>query len=70
MTTLLPPNVKVPLAFETDKRRIVEEAARPGASVAEVAKRYGIDRRILCRWKQALAPPIFVAVEVTKRPPE
>ena len=50
---------------EADKRRILEEAARPGASVSEVARRYGIDRRILCRWKQELSPPAFVAVEIT-----
>jgi transposase-like protein len=50
---------------EADKRRIVEEAARPGASVSEVARRYGIDRRVLCRWKQELSPPAFVAVEIT-----
>jgi transposase-like protein len=48
-----------------DKRRIVEEAERPDASVSEVARRYGIDRRILCRWKQELSPPAFVAVEIT-----
>ena len=50
---------------EADKRRILEEAAQPGASVSEVARRYGIDRRILCRWKQELSPPAFVAVEIT-----
>jgi Transposase len=50
---------------EADKRRILEEAARPGASVSDVARRYGIDRRILCRWKQELSPPAFVAVEIT-----
>jgi Transposase len=50
---------------EADKRRILEEAAQPGASVSEVARRYGIDRRILCRWKQELSPPAFVAIEVT-----
>ena len=50
---------------EADKRRILEEAARPGASVSEVARRYGIDRRILCRWKQELSPPAFIAVEIT-----
>jgi hypothetical protein len=49
---------------EADKRRILDEAARPGASVSEVARRYGIDRRILCRWKQELNPPAFVAVEI------
>jgi hypothetical protein len=50
---------------EADKRRILEEAARPGASVAEMARHYGIDRRVLCRWKQELTPPTFVTVQVT-----
>ena len=50
---------------EADKRRILEETAQPDASVSEVARRYGIDRRILCRWKQELSPPAFVAVEIT-----
>jgi hypothetical protein len=50
---------------EADKRRILDEAARPGAGVSEMARRYGIDRRILCRWKQELSPPAFVAVEIT-----
>jgi hypothetical protein len=50
---------------EADKRRILEEAAQPGASVSDVARRYGIDRRILCRWKLELTPPAFVTVEVT-----
>jgi hypothetical protein len=54
---------------EADKRRILDEAARPGASVSEVARRYGIDRRILCRWKQELSPPAFVAVEITDAAP-
>ena len=50
-----------------DKRRILEEAARPDASVAQIARRYGIARRVLCRWKQELTPPVFVAVQVTDR---
>jgi hypothetical protein len=52
---------------EADKRRILDEAAQPGASVAEMARRYGIDRRILCRWKQEFTPPVFVAVQVIDR---
>src|ERR1700687_4201070 len=39
---------------EEDKRRIVEEAARPGASLSEVARGYGIAARVLFRWKQEL----------------
>jgi hypothetical protein len=49
-----------------DKRRILEEAAQPDASVAQIARRYGIARRVLCRWKQELAPQVlFVAVQIT-----
>lgn len=50
---------------EADKRQILEESAQPGASVAEVARRYDIDRRALCRWKRELAPPVFVTVQIT-----
>jgi hypothetical protein len=42
-----------------------EEAAQPDASVAKIAHRYGIARRVLCRWKQELASPVFVAVQIT-----
>jgi hypothetical protein len=49
---------------EADERRILEEAARPGASLAQIARRYGIARRVLCRWKQELTP-VFVAVQIT-----
>jgi Transposase len=48
-----------------DKRRILEEATQPDASLAKIAHRYGIARRVLCRWKQELAPPVFVAVQIT-----
>jgi hypothetical protein len=50
---------------DADKRRILEEAAQPDASVAQIARRYGIARRVLCRWRQELAPPVFVAVQIT-----
>ncbi len=31
-----------------------------------MARRYGIARRVLCRWKQELAAaPVFVAVQIT-----
>jgi hypothetical protein len=50
---------------EADKASILAEAARPGASAANVARRYGIDRRVLRRWKQELAPPVFVPVQIT-----
>ena len=52
---------------EADKCRIVEEAGQPGASLSEVARRYGIAARVLFRWKQELKPtaaPIFVTVQI------
>jgi hypothetical protein len=50
---------------EADKRRILEEVAQPNASLARIARRYGIARRVLCRWKQELAPAVFIAVQIT-----
>ena len=54
-----------------DRHHILTEAARPGASVSEVARRYGIARRVLCRWRQeeaAAARPNFVDVEIVDAP--
>ena len=50
---------------QADKRRVVEEAGQPGASLSEVARRYGIAARVLFRWKQELKPaPTFVTVRI------
>jgi hypothetical protein len=50
---------------DADRCHILAEAARPGASVSEVARRYGIDRRVLFRWRQEhTASPVFVDVEI------
>jgi transposase len=60
---------------EAEKRRIVDEASRLGASVAMVARRYGIAPRVLFRWKEAFKPepppttPIFAPVQVTDSAP-
>jgi hypothetical protein len=56
---------------EANKRRIVEEAAQPGASLSEVARRYGIAARVLFRWKQELTQvaPLFVTVEIADATP-
>jgi transposase-like protein len=58
---------------EADKRRIVEAADRPGASVSDVARRRGIAVRQLFRWKQELAPAAktettFLPVMLTDAP--
>jgi transposase-like protein len=52
---------------EEDKQWILKEAALPDVSAAEVARRYGIDQRVLRRWKQELAATAlaFVTVKVT-----
>jgi hypothetical protein len=50
---------------EAERRQILEEAAQPNASLAQIARRYGIARRVLCRWKQELDPPVFVPVQIT-----
>jgi len=56
---------------EADKTRIVEEACRPGSSVVSVARRYGLDTRMLFRWKQKYAVPspqteaVFLPVTVS-----
>jgi len=54
---------------EGDRPRILAEADRPGASVSEVAPRYGIARRVLCRWRQeTAATPVIVDVEIVETP--
>ena len=35
------------------KRRIVEEAIAPGASVANIARRYGVNANLLFNWRKA-----------------
>ncbi len=52
---------------EADKRRIVEETCREGASVSGVARKYGIGSRLLFSWKKELTPetspgPTFLPV--------
>lgn len=56
-----------------DKKRIIAETLAPGASISAVARRYGIDRPLLYRWKRELAPeaePVFVPVTISDGPGE
>ena len=60
---------------EQEKRRIVDEASQPGVSLSQVARRYGIYRRLLFRWREELrpkpepaAPAVFAPVQVTDTP--
>ncbi len=55
---------------EADKRRIVEETCREGASVSGVARKHGIGTRLLFSWKKELTPetsprPTFLPVTIT-----
>ena len=57
----------------SDKRRIVEEASRPGATVSGVAKKFGISPRLLFQWKNDLAAdphpaPVFAQVKLNDAP--
>jgi hypothetical protein len=53
---------------QAQQQRILAEAEQPGTSLSEIARRYGVDRRMLCRWKQKLAQPApsFVTVEIVE----
>jgi transposase-like protein len=53
---------------ETERSHILAQAAKPGTSVSEVARRYGIARRVLFRWRQELSKPTFVEVELIDTP--
>ncbi|MBV8398379.1 MAG: transposase [Acetobacteraceae bacterium] len=39
-----------------EKRRIVQEAVQPGASVAEVARRHGLNANLVFAWRRMLRP--------------
>jgi transposase-like protein len=50
---------------------VLPAPGKPSASLSEVARRYGIARRVLCRWRQeqaAAATPNFVDVEIVDAP--
>ena len=58
---------------EADKRRIVAETCCAGASVSNVARKYGIGTRLLFAWKKELKPkttpgPTFLPVTITDAP--
>lgn len=54
---------------DVDRQRLVAEADQPGSNLSEVARRHGLDRRMLLRWKQDLAAAKaveFVQVDVVE----
>ena len=66
-----------PSFSEEEKRRIVDEASQPGVSLSQVARRYGIHRRLLFRWREELrpkaeqtsTPPVFAPVQILDAAP-
>jgi hypothetical protein len=54
---------------DAERAHIIAEASKPGASVSEVARRYGIARRVLCRWRQEQSVR-FVNVEIVDAQPD
>jgi hypothetical protein len=50
------------------KHRIVMETSRPGASASEIARRYGLDLRLLRRWRKAYASSLPAKQVMGDRP--
>ena len=48
-----------------DKQRIVEEAIRPGASVAEIARRHGLNANLVFAWRRMLQPTTAKAADAS-----
>ena len=48
-----------------ENRRIVEEAVRPGASVAEIARRHGLNANLVFAWKRAAGAASASAANAT-----
>jgi hypothetical protein len=55
---------------EADKRWILEEMMRSGASGSEISRRYGIAPRVLRRWKQDIAAATELASSLCRSPTE
>ena len=49
---------------DEEKQRIVAEACRPGASVAEIARRHGVNANLLFTWRRAARAAASVAAEL------
>lgn len=48
-----------------EKRWIVEETIRPGASVADVARRHGLNANLVFTWRRAMRPASSPVADVT-----
>jgi transposase len=50
---------------DEEKRQIVEEAVRPGASVADIARRHGLNANQIFNWRKAARAPSLAAADVS-----
>jgi transposase len=50
-----------------EKQRIVAEAMRPGASVAEIARRHGLNANLVFAWRRMLQPAPTQTADVALR---
>jgi transposase-like protein len=48
---------------DEDKPRIVDEAVVPGASVADIARRYGVNANLVFNWRKAARASSSAAAE-------
>ena len=51
---------------DDEKRRIVAEACLPGASVAEIARRHGVNANLLFTWRRAARAAALEAAELDR----
>lgn len=51
-----------------EKRRILGEAACPGASVAAVARRHGLNANLVFAWRKTLQPATAASAEAARGP--
>ena len=51
-----------------EKRRILKEAADPRASVAEVARRHGLNANLVFAWRRTLQPATTTTADTARHP--
>jgi transposase len=52
-----------------EKRKIIAESFAPGASVAQVAQRYGLNANLLFTWRRRFQPTLPASVEAARLVP-
>jgi hypothetical protein len=55
---------------EDQKARLIEESFRPGAQVANIARRYGVSHRLLYTWRWAILASLIETCKVNGIDPQ